>query len=65
MTLRAGDLLITGTPAGVGNARTPQVFLKAGDEVIVRSPELGELRNTLVRADLYGQSSVPAMDQSL
>ncbi len=64
MTLRAGDLLITGTPAGVGNARAPQIFLKDGDEVVVRSPELGELRNRLVRADLYGQSGIPAMDQS-
>ncbi|CAN7762381.1 fumarylacetoacetate hydrolase family protein [Cupriavidus necator] len=35
MTLRAGDILLTGTPAGVGNARTPPKFLTDGDEVVV------------------------------
>ncbi|WP_174801318.1 fumarylacetoacetate hydrolase family protein [Martelella limonii] len=53
MTLRAGDILLTGTPAGVGNARTPQLFLKEGDEVICRSPQLGELRNRLGATDLH------------
>lgn len=61
MTLQAGDLVITGTPAGVGNARDPQVFLKAGDEVTVRGTGLGELVNRLMPADLYQQSSVPDM----
>lgn len=62
MTLHPGDVIITGTPAGVGNARTPQIFLKAGDEVVCRGTGLGELRNTLTEVDLYGQSSVPPMD---
>ncbi|TCN43298.1 fumarylacetoacetase-like protein [Kribbella orskensis] len=52
MTLRPGDLLLTGTPAGIGNARQPQVFLREGDEVVTRSDKLGELRNVLVRKDL-------------
>ena len=52
MTLRPGDLLLTGTPAGIGNAREPQVFLREGDEVVTRSDKLGELRNVLVRKDL-------------
>jgi 2,4-diketo-3-deoxy-L-fuconate hydrolase len=52
MTVRAGQLLLTGTPSGVGNARDPQVFLKAGDEVVVRGSGLGELRNTLVETPL-------------
>ncbi|UUP15915.1 fumarylacetoacetate hydrolase family protein [Nitratireductor thuwali] len=56
MTLRAGDVLLTGTPAGVGNARTPQLFLKEGDEVVCRSPLLGELRNKLTAADLHSPS---------
>ncbi|GAA1652404.1 fumarylacetoacetate hydrolase family protein [Kribbella alba] len=47
MTLRPGDLLLTGTPAGIGNAREPQVFLGEGDEVITRADKIGELRNTL------------------
>jgi 2,4-didehydro-3-deoxy-L-rhamnonate hydrolase len=52
MTLRPGDLLLTGTPAGIGNARDPQVFLAEGDEVVVRGDRIGELRNTLVRREL-------------
>jgi 2,4-diketo-3-deoxy-L-fuconate hydrolase len=47
MTLFPGDVLLTGTPSGVGNARTPQVFLHAGDQMIVRGEGLGELRNML------------------
>jgi len=62
MTLRTGDFLITGTPSGVGNARTPPLFLKPGDEVVVRGTGLGELRNRLVAVDLYGQSTVPSME---
>src|SRR6266702_3494835 len=45
MTLHPGDVLLTGTPSGIGNAREPQIFLKAGDEVAVRAEGLGELRN--------------------
>ncbi len=52
MTLRPGDLLLTGTPAGVGNAREPQVFLRDGDEVVVRGDRIGELRNRVVQWDL-------------
>jgi acylpyruvate hydrolase len=47
MTLEPGDVVATGTPAGVGGAREPRVWLKAGDEVVVSSPQLGELRTTL------------------
>ncbi|MPZ26374.1 MAG: 5-carboxymethyl-2-hydroxymuconate isomerase [Micromonosporaceae bacterium] len=54
MTLRPGDLLLTGTPSGVGNAREPQRFLVEGDEVVVRAAGLGELRNRLVTTDLAG-----------
>lgn len=61
MTLHPGDVIITGTPAGVGNARTPQIFLKAGDEVVCRGTGLGELRNTMTETDLYGRSSVVPM----
>jgi acylpyruvate hydrolase len=47
MTLEPGDVVATGTPAGVGGAREPRVWLKAGDEAVVSSPQLGELRTTL------------------
>lgn len=47
MTLHPGDVLLTGTPSGIGNARTPPIFLQDGDEVIVRASGLGELRNRM------------------
>jgi 2-keto-4-pentenoate hydratase/2-oxohepta-3-ene-1,7-dioic acid hydratase in catechol pathway len=47
MTLEPGDIVTTGTPSGIGGARDPRVWLKPGDEVVVRSPELGELATTL------------------
>ena len=43
MTLEPGDIVATGTPAGVGGAREPRVWLKPGDEVVVSSPQLGTL----------------------
>ncbi len=58
MTVRPGDLLLTGTPSGVGYARNPPALLNEGDEVVVRAEGIGELRNRLVRTDLFGQSSV-------
>jgi len=50
-TLRPGDLLATGTPSGVGYARTPPVLLQPGDEVEVEVERLGVLRNTVVGND--------------
>jgi acylpyruvate hydrolase len=47
MTLEPGDLIATGTPAGVGSMRDPKVWLKPGDRVEVRSPQLGSLETTL------------------
>lgn len=52
MTLRAGDVILTGTPSGIGNARDPQIFLGDGDEVVTRVSGLGELRNTVRRTVL-------------
>jgi 2-keto-4-pentenoate hydratase/2-oxohepta-3-ene-1,7-dioic acid hydratase in catechol pathway len=48
VTLEAGDVVSTGTPAGVGAARKPPRFLKAGDDVVVRVESIGELRNPVV-----------------
>ena len=47
MTLEPGDIVSTGTPAGVGSLRDPRVWLKPGDEVVISSPQLGELRTVL------------------
>jgi 2-keto-4-pentenoate hydratase/2-oxohepta-3-ene-1,7-dioic acid hydratase in catechol pathway len=44
-TLEAGDVVATGTPAGVGFSRNPPRWLQPGDDVVVRISGLGELRN--------------------
>lgn len=45
MTLRAGAVILTGTPEGVGFARKPPVFLKAGDRIVCEIDKLGRLEN--------------------
>ncbi|HTS24400.1 MAG TPA: fumarylacetoacetate hydrolase family protein [Bryobacteraceae bacterium] len=47
-TLEPGDVISTGTPAGVGFARKPPVWLKAGDEVAVEVEGIGTLVNPVV-----------------
>lgn len=48
LTLRPGDLLATGTPAGVGYSRTPPWLLQPGDQVEVEVERLGVLRTPVV-----------------
>jgi 2-keto-4-pentenoate hydratase/2-oxohepta-3-ene-1,7-dioic acid hydratase in catechol pathway len=50
MTLEPGDIISTGTPAGVGMAKTPQRWLRPGDNPVVRIEGIPELHNT-VRAE--------------
>ena len=45
MTLEPGDIIATGTPPGVGFARTPQRFLRDGDEVTIEIEGIGALTN--------------------
>lgn len=52
MTLRAGDVLLTGTPSGIGNARDPPVFLQDGDELVTSATGLGKLRNRVTSRPL-------------
>jgi 2-keto-4-pentenoate hydratase/2-oxohepta-3-ene-1,7-dioic acid hydratase in catechol pathway len=59
-TLRPGDLLATGTPSGVGYARTPPVLLQPGDVVEVEVERLGVLRNTVVGNDARHHNPHPA-----
>lgn len=47
-TLRPGDMLATGTPSGIGYARTPRWLLHPGDVVEVEVERLGTLRNSIV-----------------
>ncbi|ONH60440.1 hypothetical protein CcI49_11445 [Frankia sp. CcI49] len=48
MTLEPGDLILTGTPSGVGFVRDPKVLLRHGDEFEVRIEGVGSLRNRFV-----------------
>jgi len=50
-TLEPGDIISTGTPAGVGFTRQPPRFLRHGEEVVVKIPAIGELRNPVVAED--------------
>jgi 2-keto-4-pentenoate hydratase/2-oxohepta-3-ene-1,7-dioic acid hydratase in catechol pathway len=47
MTLRAGAVIFTGTPPGVGFVRKPPVYLQDGDEVVVEIEKIGRLVNSV------------------
>ncbi|PXW97587.1 2-keto-4-pentenoate hydratase/2-oxohepta-3-ene-1,7-dioic acid hydratase in catechol pathway [Sphaerotilus hippei] len=49
MTLEAGDVIVMGTPAGVGQARTPPVWMKAGDTIEIEIERIGTLVNPIVQ----------------
>ncbi|WP_300681594.1 fumarylacetoacetate hydrolase family protein [Nocardioides sp.] len=50
ITLRPGDIIATGTPAGVGHARDPKVYLLGGETVVTKVEGLGECVNKIVVA---------------
>jgi 2-keto-4-pentenoate hydratase/2-oxohepta-3-ene-1,7-dioic acid hydratase in catechol pathway len=50
ISLEPGDIISTGTPAGVGLGRTPKRWLKPGEEIVVKIERIGELRNRTVAA---------------
>jgi 2-keto-4-pentenoate hydratase/2-oxohepta-3-ene-1,7-dioic acid hydratase in catechol pathway len=50
ITLEPGDVISTGTPHGVGFARKPPIFLKAGDQVVVEIDGVGRLSNPVTAA---------------
>lgn len=45
LTLEPGDVIVMGTPAGVGQARTPPVWMKAGDTIVIDIEQVGTLSN--------------------
>ena len=49
ITLRPGDVIATGTPAGVGSARNPPIYLKAGDRISCTYDGVGTLSNPVVQ----------------
>ncbi|MBK6007027.1 fumarylacetoacetate hydrolase family protein [Ramlibacter ginsenosidimutans] len=48
LTLEPGDVIVMGTPAGVGQARTPPVWMKAGDTIVIDIEKVGALSNPIV-----------------
>ncbi len=48
MSLQTGDIVTTGTPAGVGMGMKPQVFLKSGDKIKLSIDNLGEQNSKIV-----------------
>jgi acylpyruvate hydrolase len=48
ITLESGDVIVTGTPSGVGQSRKPPVFMKAGDRVEVEIEKIGILSNPVI-----------------
>ena len=50
ITLEPGDLIITGTPAGVGAFRDPPVWLQPGDEIAIEIDGVGRISNPVVAA---------------
>jgi 2-keto-4-pentenoate hydratase/2-oxohepta-3-ene-1,7-dioic acid hydratase in catechol pathway len=60
MTLVPGDVILTGTPGGVGFARNPPLFLREGDLVVVRVTGIGEIRNSVVHYPLHEYTPVTA-----
>ncbi len=60
MTLEAGDIIATGTPEGVGFARTPPEFLEDGDVMEVEIEKVGVLRNTVSIASAPNNAAIIA-----
>lgn len=63
-TLRAGDVLATGTPAGVGFGLDPPTFLKPGDTVEISVTGLGTLRNRVAEASTLNQTAAQLSEVS-
>ena len=48
MTLEPGDIIVSGTPPGVGFVRTPPIFMGAGDTCEIEVEGIGLLRNPII-----------------
>lgn len=59
MTLLPGDVIATGTPSGVGYARTPPLFMKEGDICEVEIEAIGRLRNPVVDEEQGASPAIP------
>jgi 2-keto-4-pentenoate hydratase/2-oxohepta-3-ene-1,7-dioic acid hydratase in catechol pathway len=56
LTLMPGDVILTGTPDGIGNARTPPVFIQDGDVIECRVDGIGSLSNTFQAGALHAST---------
>jgi len=63
MTLLPGDLIVTGTPAGIGHSRTPKLYMKPGDVVEVEIEGIGVLRNRIVDEAATGSEASSAASE--
>jgi pimeloyl-ACP methyl ester carboxylesterase len=63
-TLQLGDVLATGTPAGVGFGQKPPVFLKPGDTIEVSVTGLGTLKNVIAEPSVKNQTVARVRDHS-
>ena len=52
--LAPGDVIVTGTPGGVGAKRDPQIFMKPGDRVEIEIDGIGILENSIADEDAAG-----------
>jgi acylpyruvate hydrolase len=57
ITLEPLDLIVTGTPSGVGAVRNPPVFMKAGDVCEVEIERIGVLRNKIADDSSSGRAN--------
>ena len=54
MTLEPGDVIATGTPAGVGYARNPPIFMREGDRIEVEIEQIGKALSVIARREARG-----------
>jgi 2-keto-4-pentenoate hydratase/2-oxohepta-3-ene-1,7-dioic acid hydratase in catechol pathway len=57
MPLAPGDVIATGAPPGVGMARTPPVWLKPGDQLVIDIEGIGRLENSVMDEQVVGDES--------
>ena len=60
VTLEPGDIISTGTPSGVGLGRTPQRWLRDGDDIVIDIEKIGTLRNPVVVEQVEQAEDEPA-----
>jgi 2-keto-4-pentenoate hydratase/2-oxohepta-3-ene-1,7-dioic acid hydratase in catechol pathway len=60
MTLNSGDVIVTGTPSGVGLSRKPPLFMRAGDFVEIEIEKIGVLSNPVTEENATKERSMTA-----